>query len=81
MSKTIVFSTSAGRVYEKLPIHLQERLLEALFAYGTRGTGDVKRMAGSPTKRMRVGNYRIIFEESAEFLDILAVGDRRDIYR
>ncbi len=80
-SKTIVFSTSAGKGFEKLPLDVQERLIEALFVYGIRGIGDVKRMVGTPTKRMRVGDYRIIFDESAEVLDILAVGNRSDIYR
>ena len=81
MSKTLVFSASAGRAFGKLSNALQEQLVEALFAYGAYGKGDVKRMAGVATTRMRVGDYRVIFTETADSLEILAVGNRRDIYR
>jgi mRNA interferase RelE/StbE len=81
MSKTIVFSVSAARAFGKLPPDVQERLYRALFAYGSQGTGDVKRMAGKPTLRLRVGDYRVIFDERNDALEILVVGNRRDMYR
>ena len=81
MSKTLVFSASAARAFEKLPADVQERLYQALFAYGTSAVGDIKRMVGAPTIRMRVGPYRVILDEYSDRLDILLVGNRRDIYR
>lgn len=81
MSKTLVFSASAARAFGKLPTAVQERLYEALFTYGSSRVGDVKRMVGAPTIRMRVGEYRVILDEQSESLEILVVGNRRDMYR
>jgi mRNA interferase RelE/StbE len=81
MSKTLVFSGSAAKSFGKLTPEMQERIYEALFSYGAQRRGDVKRMKGDPALRIRVGDYRIIFDEHPNSLDILALGDRRDIYR
>jgi mRNA interferase RelE/StbE len=81
MSKTIVFAASAGRAFNNLPTELQERLYQALFDYGAHGVGDVTRIVGVHTIRMRVGDYRVIFDEDTDTLEILVVGNRRDIYR
>ena len=80
MSKTLVFSATAAKAFEKLSSELQERIYGALFRYGSHGGGDVKRMAGSSTLRMRVGDYRVIFDERPDCLEILIVGHRRDVY-
>ena len=42
-----------------------------------------KRLKGSPTFRLRVGDYRIIYsvDDEAEMVTIRAIGHRRDIYR
>lgn len=81
MSKTLVFSASAGRAFAKLAPDLQERFYKALFAYGDHGVGDVKRMVGTPTTRMRIGDYRIIMDEQPNALEILSIGNRREVYR
>jgi mRNA interferase RelE/StbE len=81
MSKTLVFSTSAARTFLKLPGPVQERLTTALYKYGREGSGDVKRMVGTPTVRLRDGDYRVIFDEEETRLVILAVGHWREIYR
>jgi mRNA-degrading endonuclease RelE of RelBE toxin-antitoxin system len=38
-------------------------------------------MVGTPTVRLRDGDYRVIFDEEETRLVILAVGHRREIYR
>jgi mRNA interferase RelE/StbE len=45
-----------------------------------RTVGDVKAMKGSPTLRLRVGDYRVIFTEDYEVLDVLDVGHRSGVY-
>lgn len=42
---------------------------------------DTKAMTGTPTVRLRVGDDRIIFDETAATITVLAIGHRRDIYR
>ncbi len=44
--------------------------------------GDVKKLRGSANEyRLRVGNYRVLFELEGTTIMIYAVGDRKDIYR
>jgi mRNA interferase RelE/StbE len=81
VNKTLVYAASAARSFWKLPDDVQEAILRALLAYGRTGEGDVKRLKGGVGLRLRVGVFRVIFEESKDGITILAVGDRRDIYR
>ncbi|KQP04725.1 hypothetical protein [Methylobacterium sp. Leaf93] len=81
MNKTLVFTSGAGRAFWKLPAEVQETLNQKLFLYGLTGEGDVKRLVGVNALRLRDGEYRIVFEESATALTIVAVGHRRSIYR
>ena len=41
---------------------------------------DIKRLKGQEEFRLRVGNYRIIFEISKDTILILKIGHRRNIY-
>ncbi|MFN7400488.1 MAG: type II toxin-antitoxin system RelE family toxin [Sandaracinobacter sp.] len=41
---------------------------------------NIKALKGQDAKRLRVGDYRVIFNDRLEILDILAIGHRRDIY-
>jgi mRNA interferase RelE/StbE len=42
------------------------------------GAGNVKRRPGA---RLRVGDWRVIFVETAAAIEVRAVGNRRDIYK
>lgn len=81
MNGTLIFATAPDRFFLKLPDGIRESLMEKLRLYGLTGQGDVKRMAGSDTLRLRDGDYRVIFTETPEGLLILAAGHRREIYR
>ena len=69
--KTIVLSHRAARDLDLLPIEARKQLSEALIDYATTGRGDVKKLAGRDGYRMRVGAYRILFDEDA--ITILAI--------
>jgi mRNA interferase RelE/StbE len=44
--------------------------------------GDVQKLRGSKNEyRLRVGNYRVLFELQGNKIMIYAVGDRKEIYR
>ncbi len=49
---------------------------EALIAYATTGQGDVKRLAGRDGFRMRVGSYRVLFDEDAATILAIYIGKR-----
>jgi len=38
-------------------------------------------MAGTSVVRLRIGDYRAIFDETANTITVLAIGHRREIYR
>ncbi len=79
--KTIVLQPAAARQIDKLAADVRDALTEALSAYAMGRPSETKAMTGTPTVRMRVGDYRIIFDETAATITVLALGHRRDIYR
>lgn len=79
--KTIVLNPAAARQFDKLTGAMRESLAEALHDYAMGRQSDTKAMAGTPTVRMRVGDYRIIFDETPTTITVLALGHRREIYR
>jgi mRNA interferase RelE/StbE len=78
--KTISYTMSAIRQLRKLPHDVRERLIEKLHRYVETGAGDVKALAGLAGARLRVGDYRIVFVETADAISVRAVGHRRDVY-
>jgi len=79
--KTIVLSPAAARAFDKLTPSAQRQINRTLDAYALHGIGDAKAMVGTPTVRLRSGDFRVIFDEDASRIVVLAFGDRREIYR
>jgi mRNA interferase RelE/StbE len=42
--------------------------------------GNVKKLKGRPGYRLRVGNYRVIFDRDGVVMDILHIGHRGSVY-
>ena len=59
------------------------RILHALADFAATGEGDVKRLQDidPPEFRLRVGDYRVRFHQTADTLYITAVKHRREAYR
>jgi mRNA-degrading endonuclease RelE of RelBE toxin-antitoxin system len=79
--KTIVLSPSAAKAFDKLTLSARSQCSDALEVYAMQGVGDTKTMVGTPTVRLRSGDFRIIFDEEATRIVVLALGRRKDIYR
>jgi mRNA interferase RelE/StbE len=79
--KTIVLSPSAAKAFDKLAPSARQQCSGALDAYAMYGVGDTKTMVGTSTVRLRSGDFRIIFDEEATRIVVLALGHRKDIYR
>lgn len=79
--KTIAWTLSARRALHKIPADVRERIERKLGEYRETGRGDATRLAGQPGARLRVGDYRAIFVETDDSIEVRAVGHRRDIYR
>jgi len=79
--KTITYTAHADRQLAATAPDVRDRIEAKIERYAELGEGDVKAMKGSPTLRLRVGSYRVIFTENLEILDVLDVGHRSHIYQ
>lgn len=81
--KTVFYSRAAAKALAAIARPQQQRIrdkIDQLAADPASLANNVKMLQGVDAKRLRVGDYRVIFTESLEILDILKVGHRREIY-
>jgi mRNA interferase RelE/StbE len=85
LSYTISFAPSAARALRKLEPGIRERILRAIVAleidpYHAPG---IKKLTAQEGYRLRVGDYRVLYEIHDDVLRVLVVkvGHRRDVYR
>jgi mRNA-degrading endonuclease RelE of RelBE toxin-antitoxin system len=59
------------------------RILKALHRYAETGEGHVKPLSGEfeGLLRLRVGNHRVLFDETEDTITVHRVRDRREAYR
>jgi mRNA interferase RelE/StbE len=59
------------------------RILRAIDHYCETGEGDVKALSGefAGLLRLRVGRYRVMFDETLNTITVHRIRDRRDAYR
>ncbi len=74
--KTIVLTQKAAKELDSLPANAREAVTEALALYAVTGNGDVKKLSGRDGFRMRVGSYRVIFDEDCVTVLAIYVGKR-----
>lgn len=79
--KAVGYRRRAAKSLRRLSPSAQADVQEALREYAETGRGDVKTLRGRDGARLRIGDYRAVFIETAELIDVVAVGHRRDIYR
>jgi mRNA interferase RelE/StbE len=79
------FTSSAARQLKKLPRDVQRRIAVAIdgLEHEPRPQGVRKLSAEEGIYRIRVGDYRILYQIDDKVLLVLivSVGDRKDIYR
>jgi mRNA-degrading endonuclease RelE of RelBE toxin-antitoxin system len=61
----------------------QHAALNIIHRYAATGAGRVKPLSGEfeGLLRLRVGNHRVLFDETADTITIHRIRDRRDVYR
>jgi mRNA interferase RelE/StbE len=79
--KAITWARDARRELRKLPPDVRTDIEAKIERFARTGAGNVKRLQGRAGARLRVGDWRVIFFETAEAVEVLAVGHRRDIYK
>lgn len=78
--KTIHYTSAVIKQRRKLTSDVRKRIDEKLARYAETGEGDVIRLTGRDGSRLRVGDWRVIFDEDAETISVFAIGHRREIY-
>ncbi|MCC6365041.1 MAG: type II toxin-antitoxin system RelE/ParE family toxin [Bryobacterales bacterium] len=81
--KKIYFEPEVPAQLRAIPQHIAMTILEAIHRYAESGTGRVKPLSGEfeGFLRLRVGNHRVFFKETAEAITIHRIRDRRSAYR
>lgn len=74
--KTIVLTPGAAKDLGGLPRDARERIEAGLHRYATTGQGDVKALQGRDGYRLRIGSYRVIFDEDATTILAIYIGRR-----
>lgn len=75
--KTIVFTRQAAKDLDALPGEDRDVVATGLTEYAVNGRGDVKALAGRDGYRLRIGAYRVIFDEDAATILAIYVGRRQ----
>ena len=75
--KTIVFTSTAAKQFDALPQRARSVIGAALDHYAMEGRGDVKRLQGREGFRMRVGEYRVLFNEDPTTILAVYFGRRQ----
>jgi mRNA interferase RelE/StbE len=74
--KTIVLTHAAAKDLDGLPPAPRSAVSRALIEYAMTGFGDVKKLAGRAGFRIRIGRYRILFDEDQTTILTIYIGKR-----
>jgi mRNA interferase RelE/StbE len=81
MTYEIVFKPRAIKDLQSLPRSMAQRVVEKVEALRNDLAGDVKRLTNfTPEYRLRVGDYRVLFEVESSQVIIYRVKHRSDAY-
>jgi mRNA interferase RelE/StbE len=82
--RRVRWQPSALRDLRALPIQVARRIGGSIDRYAETGAGDVRKLEGvQGLYRLRVGDYRVIFEfeDGQLVVVVLRIRNRRDVYR
>jgi mRNA interferase RelE/StbE len=78
--KQIVFTPAATRQWIRLSSDVRRRIDLRIARFAESGQGDVKKLKGRAGSRLRIGDWRVIIDETPDTIVVVAVGHRREIY-
>lgn len=74
----IQYSKQALKFLKKQDVPTRKRIITAIHSLPA---GDVKKLQGESGYRLRVGNYRIIFDRNGNILCIEKIDNRGQVYK
>ena len=82
MKYDVQFKPGAVKDIKSMPVRVQSRVLAKIETVSTDLKGDVKRLTGLTSEyRLRVGDYRVLFEIEGKTIVVYRVRHRREAYR
>ncbi|MFZ0827199.1 MAG: type II toxin-antitoxin system RelE/ParE family toxin [Verrucomicrobiia bacterium] len=84
MRYQVILTKSVRKELDRLPDDVASRILARLAGLETNPRpADVKKLKGRDAWRIRVGDYRVIYEIHDRILQVIVitVGHRREVYR
>jgi len=74
--KTIILTLGAAKDLDALPLDGRRQVEAGLYRYAITGHGDVRALHGRQGYRLRIGSYRVIFDEDATTILAIYIGRR-----
>jgi mRNA interferase RelE/StbE len=84
MRYQVILSKSVQKQLDRLPDEIANRILERFIELETNPRpADVKKLKGRDAWRIRIGDYRVIYEIHDRVLQVIVItiGHRREVYR
>ena len=85
MTYTVIIKPAAQKSLERIPAKQRARIALAIrrLSADPRPQGALKLQVAEPTWRIRIGNYRAVYEIRDDILYVLMlkISDRKEIYR
>ena len=75
----ISYSKKAIKFLKRQDVPSQKRLITAISRLPLEG--DIKKLQGTDGYRLRVGNFRVLFNVEGIIIDIIDIGNRGQIYK
>lgn len=75
----IIYGKKAIKFLKKQAKPTQKRLTTAISRLPLEG--DIKKLQGASGYRLRVGNFRVLFDVNGVIIDIIDIGNRGQIYK
>ena len=75
----ISYSKKAVKFLKRQDVPSQKRLITAISRLPLEG--DIKKLQGIDGYRLRVGNFRVLFNVNGIIIDIIDIGNRGQIYK
>jgi len=84
MNYTVLLKRSAEKELERLDLKTHDKIIKQLLALKQNPlTKGVKKLQGREGYRMRIGDYRILYEidETEKEIEVFSVAHRKEVYR
>ena len=81
--KEVTYTKAARKVLYSLPLPDQKRIRSKVEQYAADPASlanNVKAMKGSPYRRLRVGDWRVIMDEQVLIIEVVRIGARGSVY-